>query len=131
MSAQVDSFLDLLILIEGVSAKKMFSGHGFYKNGLMFALANDGRLYLKTDEINLPFFELKGCEPFYARAKGGKRLKSSYYEPPESAFTNANQMKPWATQAVEASVRNATKAKKPRKEAAKSAAVKTPRRRVD
>jgi DNA transformation protein and related proteins len=42
----VDFVLESLQPLRGVSARRMFGGHGIYKDGLMFALIADDTLYL-------------------------------------------------------------------------------------
>jgi DNA transformation protein len=103
-SALIDSFLDLLAPLGGVEAVRMFGGHGFKKDGLMFALEAYGRLFIKTDDVNRAVFSDAGCEPFTYRNKDRKAIVS-YFEPPESAFINPQKMKPWAVLGWEAAQR--------------------------
>ena len=105
MSAFVDSLLDLLIPLGEVSARRMFGGHGIYKDGAMFGLVADDRFYIKSDDENKDAFITRGCEPFVFGVRNDKPIVSRYYEPPESAFINAQKMKPWAMLGVEASQR--------------------------
>jgi DNA transformation protein len=124
-----DDMIDLLDSIGGVTARRMFGGTGFYKNGIMFALEAYGRLFLKTDAENRERFIDSGCEAFAFEGKNGREMVTSYYEPPESAFSSPLKMKPWALLGVEASLRAARpktkKSKSTVKAAKKSAAKKT------
>jgi DNA transformation protein len=105
MSAFVDSLLDLLLPLGEVRARRMFGGHGIYKDDVMFGLVAEDRFYIRTDDENkAPFIE-RGCEPFVFGERNGKTIVSRYYEPPESAFINAQKMKPWALLGVEAAAR--------------------------
>lgn len=113
MSALIDSYLDLLEPLGNVTVRRMFGGHGFYKDGVMFALEAFSRLFVKVDAENRSRFLDAGCEPFAYRNKDGRELTMSYFEPPESAFINAQKMKPWATLGVEASRRAQARKKKP------------------
>jgi DNA transformation protein len=106
----------------------MFGGTGFYKNGIMFALEAYGRLFMKTDAESRERFIDSGCEPFAFEGKNGREMVTSYYEPPESAFSSPLKMKPWALLGVEASLRAAkpkTKKSSAPKAAKKSTAKKT------
>ena len=114
MSAFVDSLLDLLMPLGEVSARRMFGGYGIYKDGAMFGLVADDRFYIKSDDENKDAFISRGCEPFVFGERNGKVIVSRYFEPPESAFTNAQKMKPWALLGIAASER-APKKKKPAK----------------
>lgn len=112
MSALIDSFLDLLEPLGGVTARRMFGGHGFYKDGVMFALEAFQRLYIKADDENRQRFLDDGCEPFTYKYTDGREMMMSYFEPPESAFINPQKMKPWAMMGVEAALRAPKKKKK-------------------
>lgn len=126
----VDDMLDLLAPVGVVTARRMFGGTGFYKEGLMFALEAGGRLYVKVDDESRAKFEDAGCERFTIEM-GGKVTGMSYYEPPESAFSSELRMKPWALLGVQASLRAAAKSKPKTKKnpgVKKAAAVKKPRK---
>ncbi len=68
-------YLDLLAPLGGVEAKRLFGGHGFKKDGIMFALEAYGRLFIKTDELNRTVFIDAGCEPFTLQNKDRKSVR--------------------------------------------------------
>ncbi len=105
-----------------VSAKRMFSGWGLFRDRRMFGLIADDRLYLKTDAANRPQFEAAGLEAFTYLGKTRKRVSFGYYEVPPEALDDAAEMRPWARGAVEAAVRMpaARKTPKSRKKSAAS-----------
>lgn len=107
MTSLIQSYLDLLAPLGGVTARRMFGGHGFYKDGVMFALEAFNRLFIKADDLSRERFIEAGCEPFTYTYKDGREMVMSYYEPPEAAFTNEQRMKPWALLGWEAALRNA------------------------
>ncbi len=111
MSAFVDSLLDLLIPLGEVTARRMFGGYGIYKDDAMFGLVADDRFYIKSDDENKNAFIERGCEPFVFGVRNDKPIVSKFYEPPESAFINAQKMKPWALLGIEASQRAPKKKK--------------------
>ena len=115
MSAFVDSLLDLLMPLGEVSARRMFGGYGIYKDGAMFGLVAGDRFYIKSDDENKAVFIDRGCEPFVFGERSGKEIVSRYYEPPESAFINAQKMKPWALLGIDACRRAPPKKKRPAK----------------
>lgn len=104
--------LELLSPIAEVSAKRMFGGHGFFHDGLMFGLVADGVFYLKTDDENRNEFEQRNLPAFVVSRKGGKAMETSYRQCPEEALDNSERMKPWARSAMAAAERNRKPAKK-------------------
>jgi DNA transformation protein and related proteins len=112
MSALIDSYLDLLEPLGQVTVRRMFGGHGFYRDGVMFALEAFGRLFIKADAENKSRFTEAGCLPFAYTYKDGREMVMSYFEPPESAFINPQKMRGWAMLGVEAALRKAKPAVK-------------------
>ncbi len=108
--------LDLLQTIGPVQSKRMFGGYGFFLDGLMFGLVADRTLYLKVDDQNIDDFRSKGLEAFTYRKKD-KEMSMSYYQAPEEAMDNVEEMALWANSAYSAALRAA--AKKPGKKAKK------------
>ncbi len=102
-----------------VTVKRMFSGGGFFRDGLMFALVADDVLYFKTDEATRGKFEAEGLEPFsYATAKGRNTIMS-FMRAPEICFDDPDEMVRWCRMAFEAALRaGAGKPKKKRKKPA-------------
>lgn len=103
--------LELLQPLGRVSAKSMFGGHGIYHNDLMFGLVADSVLFLKVDKENKTQFEDKGLEPF-SYSKKGKEFKMSYYQAPEEALEDADDMLIWAQSAYQAALRSSKPKKK-------------------
>jgi DNA transformation protein and related proteins len=103
----VESLLDLLQPLGGVSAKRMFGAYGIYKDGLMFGLVDGERFHLKVDDENRPAFEEAGLEAFTFTDKNGKTMTLKYHEAPESVFSSPMRMKPWALSGYQAAKRNA------------------------
>jgi DNA transformation protein and related proteins len=105
-SGFVDNVLDLLSPWGGVSARRMFSGHGIYRQGLMFALVVDDVLYFKVDDGNRGEFEAAGMAPFrYERKSRAKPIEMSYYEAPPELFDDGEAMVACARRAFAASLR--------------------------
>ena len=128
MSGAPGGFVDMCVellgeAVGGVSAKRMFSGWGLFRDGRMFGLIADDRLYLKTDAPNRPAFETAGLEPFTYMAKSKKLVSLGYYEVPPEALDDAGEMRPWARGAIEAAMRMPLTRKAP-KSRKKSAAAK-------
>ncbi len=100
----VDYVVELLGPFGTVGARRMFSGHGVYLDGLMFAIVSEDTLYLKADEMNRIEFEQAGCEIFgYARK--GKHARLNFFRAPEDAMESPELMLPWARPAYAAALR--------------------------
>lgn len=100
-------------LDESIFAKRMFGGHGIFREGLMFALVADSELYLKVDEENEADFARLDL-PRFTYLRGGKEMHLSYRMAPDEAFQNQQKMRQWAGSGWEAAVR-ADQAKPPGK----------------
>ena len=106
----VSFLLDQLASFDGVSARRMFGGHGLFRDGLMFALVADDTLYLKVDAENRPDFEAAGTAPFtYERE--GREIALSYHEAPPDVVEAADELGEWSRKAFEAALRT----RKPRR----------------
>lgn len=103
--------VDLMQSIVPIRAKSMFGGHGIFLDGLMFGLVADSILYLKVDKETENEFKAKGLEAFTYNKKG-KEFKMSYYQAPEEALEDADEMKFWANKAYGAALRAASKKRK-------------------
>jgi DNA transformation protein len=107
-----------------VTARRMFGGHGIYRDGRMFALIANDILYLKCDEQTRPQFEAAGSEPFMYVAKGRPRMATSYWRMPDEAMESPALAAPWAKLGHEAALRKAGTAKKARAQPEKKPAKK-------
>jgi len=98
--------VDILSQWGQVTYRPMFGGYGLYREGQIFALVCEDRLYLKTDKENKHLFETVASEPFTYEAKG-KRATMSYWSAPEAFFESEDQAAYWAELAYRAGLRNA------------------------
>lgn len=94
--------------------KPMFGAASVYSNGLIFALLDDGVIWLKADDGNEPVLIAAGARQFTYPAKDGRLMAMAYWSLPEPAVDDAEEAVSWARGAIEAAVRKAAK-KKPRK----------------
>lgn len=100
--------VDLMQTMGPVHAKGMFGGHGIFLEGLMFALVADSILYLKTDKDTENEFKEKGLEAF-TYIKKDKEYKMSYYQAPEEALEDSEEMNIWANKAFSSALRAASR----------------------
>jgi len=99
---------ELLQSVGPVNAKAMFGGHGIFLEGLMFGLIADNVFYLKVDKETEGAFKAKGLEAF-TYSKKGKEYKMSYYQAPEEAMEDADEMNIWANTAYGVALKAASK----------------------
>ena len=103
--------LEMLEPLGEVSIRGMFGGGGVFCHGVMFGLIAGEKLYLKVDDALKPDFDAEGLGPFVYEAGNGKRGVMSYYEAPESAYDDQDEMLDWARKGLDAAFRE--DAKKP------------------
>lgn len=109
-----DFVVEQMAGLDGVRAKRMFGGHGIFRDGLMFALIAGDTLYFKADEASIGRFQERGLGPFTYEARGKEKMSLRYFRAPEEVFDDAQAMTEWAREAFECALRN-------RKPAAKAA----------
>ena len=94
--------------------KPMFGAASVYVNGLIFALLDDGVVWMKADDGNLPALIAAGARQFTYPGKDGAAMKLGYWSLPEPAVDDPEDAVRWARGAMDVALRKAA-AKKPRK----------------
>ena len=89
--------------------KRMFGGAGVYASGVMFALLDDGVVWLKGDEVLGEAFEKTGSRQFTYRTKDGRTMSMGYWTLPETALDDPDEAVAWARRSLEVAVRKASK----------------------
>ena len=102
-----DLIKDLFSGFRPVTVRRMFGGAGIYCDGLMFALCDEGVIYLKADDALVTDFEKAGSSPFTYAAKGGKRAVMSYWRLPDHLYDDPDELAQWARRAYAAAERAA------------------------
>ncbi len=95
---------DVLGGISNITSKKMFSGFGIYKDGIIFAIIADGDLYFRTDEKTRPDFKKYGSEAFSYPRAGKTAVLKNYWRVPEEIMEDKERVFDWVEEAVRASV---------------------------
>ena len=90
--------VDLMQSIGPVYSKVMFGGHGIFLDALMFGLIADSVLYLKVDAETVNSFKDRGLDAFTYEKKG-KQFKMLYYQAPDEALEDSEEMNIWANKA--------------------------------
>lgn len=104
MSDFADHLHDVFRLFGPIEVRRMFGGHGIYREGVMFALLAGETLYLKADARNAPAFRKRGLAQFEYHRKG-KAAKLSYYAAPEIVMEDSTEAARWARSSFEAALR--------------------------
>ena len=97
-----------------IEIKRMFGGAAVYSHGLIFALLDDGVVWLKADEVNAPGLAGAGARQFTYPTKDGKEMTMAYWSLPESALDDPDEATNWARTSIDAALRKSA-ARKPRK----------------
>lgn len=87
-----------------VSARRMFGGHGLFRDGMMFAIVVDDQLYLKADTETAAAFCEQGSERF-SYLKKEQRCYINYYSAPEACLDDAEALQHWAALAYDTALR--------------------------
>jgi DNA transformation protein len=113
-----DYVVELMASWAPVSARRMFGGHGLYREGLMFALIAGDQLYFKTDTANVGQFERADCHPFVYESRE-RTVQMSYWSAPAACLESPAEMRGWCQSSYAAALR--AHAAKPVKRAVKKA----------
>jgi DNA transformation protein len=96
-----------------VSIRRMFGGQGIYRDGVMFALEDEGELFLKADDESVGLLRNLGSRPFSYQTKDGRTTIMSFWLMPESALDDPEEAAELARMALKAALRaKAAKGKK-------------------
>ena len=106
---------DLFVQFGPVTVRRMFSGAGIFRDGLMFGLIVRDVIYLKADDISIADFEREACKPFtYTRGKAAGRPSQHalpYWRVPERLYDDPDELAEWARRAFEAAERKRLKSR--------------------
>ncbi len=104
--------LDLFAQYGPIRFKRMFGAEGLFDGDLMFGFADDGVIYLKTDETTRPAFEAEGCKPFVYRKHTGEEIEMSYWRISDRLYDDPEELAQWARRAFAVATRSPTAVKK-------------------
>lgn len=91
--------VDQLVDLGAIDAHEMFGGHGLYRDGTIFGIVYDDRLYLKTGDAGAERFRAHGMEPFTPRP--GQTL-GRYYRVPDDVLEHRERLTIWSRDAIDA-----------------------------
>src|SRR5579863_9982331 len=102
-----DFLIDLFADFGPVTIRPMFSGFGISADGVHFALALRGGLFLRADEQTIPRFAAEGSRPFQYQTRARTVTVASYWQLPERLYDDPEQLTDWARAALAAAQRAA------------------------
>jgi len=109
-----DRFNDLFAPFGRIVVRRMFGGEGLFRDGLMFGLVDDDRIYFKTSDESRTAFVAEGCGPFTFHMKRGEAILTSYYALPERLYDDPDELAEWARAAFAVALQSPTAKKKRR-----------------
>ncbi|MEJ0012598.1 MAG: TfoX/Sxy family protein [Bauldia sp.] len=111
--ADVDHLTELFAPVRGVTFKRMFSGYGIMKDGMMFALIAGDVLYFRADDAAVARHKAEGAPQWQPHMRGKTMTTMPYWQVPERLFDEPDEFAEWAREAFAIAKRhNAEKAKK-------------------
>lgn len=127
-----DHISELFSAFGPVTVRRMFGGAGIFADGSMFALVDDGVIYLKADAATIPAFEREKSTPFSYATRHGRHTLTSYWRLPERLYDDPDELARWAAAAFAAAkaseqVRQRRAARTPRNPAPRRARKHKPR----
>ena len=90
-----------------LTIKRMFGGAAVYADGLIFALLDDGVVWMKADEQNEPALREAGSRQFTYPMKDGQIMSMAYWSLPEPAVDDPDEAVRWARMSIDAALRKA------------------------
>jgi DNA transformation protein len=111
MPGDPDRFDDLFASFGKVKLRRMFGAEGLFRDGLMFGIVYQERIYFKTSDESRQAFIAEGTKPLYYRFKNAEGVLTSYYELPDRLYDDPEELAEWARAAF-AVARNKSAAKR-------------------
>jgi DNA transformation protein len=100
----VAHILDMVRDWGSVSARRMFSGYGLFRQGAMFGLIARDTFYLRVDDRNRPDFTAAGSRVFTYRREAREVELRGYMECPPDILEDPEEMLRWAKAAASAAI---------------------------
>jgi DNA transformation protein len=126
--ADPDRFDDLFAPFGKILVRRMFGAEGLFRDGLMFGIVYEERIYFKTSEESRQAFIAEGTGPLYYKMKNAEGILTSYYELPDWLYDDPEELAEWARDAFAVALQSPTAQKKKRAAAGKAQPAKNPRR---
>ena len=88
-----------------IEIKRMFGAAGVKQHGAMFAILDDGVIWLKADADLAEAFAAEGARQFTYPTKDGQTMAMAYWSMPETAVDDPDEAVAWACRSVDVALR--------------------------
>jgi len=112
-----DRFDDLFAPFGKILVRRMFGGEGLFRDGLMFGIVHEERIYFKTSGESRQAFIAEGTGPLYFKFEKAEGVLTSYYELPDRLYDDPDELAEWARIAFAIAQQSPTAKKKQKKAA--------------
>ncbi|MFA5954629.1 MAG: HAD-IA family hydrolase [Patescibacteria group bacterium] len=85
---------DVMAAVPGITARPLFGALALYKDGIVFGIVRDERVYFKADSFTDFYFTEKDCEQFSYKS-GGRVVHLPYWELPEDVLEDKDELHFW------------------------------------
>jgi DNA transformation protein len=107
-----DRFNDLFAPFGRIVVRRMFGAEGLFRDGLMFGIVQEEKLYFKTSEESRKAFIAEGAGPLFYKFKNAEGVLTSYYELPDRLYDEPDELAEWARIAFAVALQSPTAQKK-------------------
>lgn len=97
--------------VSGMNVRPMFGAYGMYKDGIFFALIEDGELFFKVNDLTVGEYKKRESRQFTYPMKNGEISKLNYWKVPEEILENRDEVILWIETAVNVARENKMKKK--------------------
>jgi len=109
----IDWLTEELATLGNLSQRRMMGGMTLYLDGTVFAILDEGELWLKADAVSDAIWDAAGCLRFTYQMGEGRSGSMNYRRAPADVYDDGDALRRWAALALDAGRRGP--AKKPRK----------------
>ena len=89
-----------------VETRPLFGAVALYRNDHVFAMAWQGSLYFKVDEVSRGDYEAANSHALSYVSKGKDQALKSYWEVPADVLEDADKLHAWAERAYQSALEN-------------------------
>ena len=100
--------------VDGITVRRLFSGHGIYLHGVCVGLITGDVIYLKVDDVDEKEYKDRGSKPFVYTGHTGKEVALSFWKLPDEIMDDSQEIVSWISRAYEAALRSKKKSSKTR-----------------
>lgn len=110
-----EQVMELFSGLGELRCRRMFGALGVYADDVFFAVADDGLVYVKGDDVTEPELRAAGSEPFTFTDTEGVVMTLRYWRLPDPALDDPEEALRWGRLGLEAALRaRAVKSRKAR-----------------